>query len=52
MVERQRWNPIPSVLYGVTIGTLVGGLMIWGFEGGDRWRDQAGKSRQQRRWPL
>jgi hypothetical protein len=20
---------------------LVGGLMIWGFEGGDRWQDQA-----------
>jgi hypothetical protein len=42
MAEPQRWNPIRSVVYGVTLGSLVGGLMIWGFEGGNRWQDQAG----------
>ncbi len=42
MAQCQRWNPIPSVLYGVTFGALAGGLIIWGFEGGDRWQDQAG----------
>ena len=41
MAPGQRWNPIPSVVCGVTFGTLVGGLMIWGLEGGDRWQDQA-----------
>jgi hypothetical protein len=40
--QRERWNPIPSVVCGVTFGALAGGLMIWGFEGGDRWQDQAG----------
>jgi hypothetical protein len=42
MAQRQRWNPIPSAVYGVTLGAFAGGLMIWGFEGGDRWQDQAG----------
>jgi hypothetical protein len=42
MAPRQRWNPITSTVYGVTFGALAGGLMIWGFEGGDRWQDQAG----------
>jgi hypothetical protein len=34
--------PRPQAPYGVTLGALAGGLMIWGFEGGDRWQDQAG----------
>ena len=42
MTQRIRWNPIPSVLYGVTFGILSGGLMIWATDRGDRWQDQAG----------
>ena len=42
MAQRQRWNPIPSVVYGVAFGALAGSLVIWGTNGGDRWQDQAG----------
>src|SRR5580704_18008292 len=40
MAQRQRWTLIPSIVYGVTFGVLAGGLIIWGFQGGDRWQDQ------------
>jgi hypothetical protein len=30
------------MVYGVAFGLLLGVLIIWGFEGGDRWQDQAG----------
>jgi hypothetical protein len=42
MSLRQRWNPIPYVVYGVAFGVFAGALMIWGIEGDDRWQDQAG----------
>jgi hypothetical protein len=42
MAERQRWNPVPSVVYGVAFGALAGSLVIWGTNGGDWWQDQAG----------
>jgi hypothetical protein len=42
MAQRQRWNPIPSIAYGVTFGALAGSLVIWGTDGGDRWQDNAG----------
>jgi Na+-transporting NADH:ubiquinone oxidoreductase subunit NqrD len=38
----QRWNPIPSVVFGLALGVLSGALLIWGTDGGDRWQDQAG----------
>jgi hypothetical protein len=42
MAQRQPWNPIPSVVYGVAAGVCLGALIISIFEGGDRWQDQAG----------
>ena len=41
MAQPQRWNPIPSVVYGVVFGAVAGGLVIWGTNEGDRWQDQA-----------
>jgi hypothetical protein len=40
MAQRQRWNPIPSIVYGLTFGALAGSLVIWGTN--DRWQDNAG----------
>jgi hypothetical protein len=42
MARRQRWNPIPSVVYGVAFGVIAGGLVIWGTNESDRWQDHAG----------
>ena len=42
MAQRQRWNPIPSVVYGIAFGAVTGILVIWGTNGGERWQDQAG----------
>ena len=41
MIERKRWNPTPSILYGIFFGVLAGGLMILATDLGDEWRDQA-----------
>ena len=40
MAQRQRWNPIPSVVYGIAFGAVTGILVIWGTN--DRWQDNAG----------
>jgi hypothetical protein len=40
MIERKRWNPTPSILYGVAFGALAGGMMILATDG-DEWREQA-----------
>jgi hypothetical protein len=40
MTERKRWNPIPSILYGVSFGVVAGGLMILATGLGDDWRYQ------------
>ena len=42
MTERNRWNPIPAVMYGVLFGALAGGLMVWATDRGDQWQHQAG----------
>jgi hypothetical protein len=39
---RQRWNPIPPMIYGLASGIFAGVLIIMTFEGGDLWQDQAG----------
>jgi len=44
MTHRKRWNPIPSVLYGIAFGILAGGLMIWATDQDDRWQDQASRN--------
>lgn len=41
MPQRKRWNPVPSILYGVLFGALAGGLMVWGTDRGDQWQHQA-----------
>jgi hypothetical protein len=41
MTERKRWNPTPSILYGVALGVLAGGLMILATGLCDDWPDQA-----------
>jgi hypothetical protein len=42
MTQRNRWNPIAAVMYGVLFGALAGGLMVWATDRGDRWQHQAG----------
>jgi hypothetical protein len=39
---RERWNPIPPMIYGIASGVLAGVLIISTFEGDDLWQDRAG----------
>jgi hypothetical protein len=41
MTQRNRWNPIAAVMYGVPFGAFAGGLMVWATDRGDRWQHQA-----------
>jgi len=41
MTQRGRWNPTPSILYGVAFGVLAGGLMILATGRRDQWQDEA-----------
>ena len=41
MSQRERWNPIPSALYGALFGALAGGLTVWGTDRGGEWQHQA-----------